>query len=229
MNKNVILLICILLLTGCQLGNNEKYIEKSKTYEIGEEKVVVEYKPEKPAYSETVLSGITTSWGLKSRYEVGYGKDIEPGTYDIVSRGWADYNIFVGSVKIKFSHRVFDNYLYMNPLEYSVCYAKEQSCMFSYTYAYYSRIEDMTLNEGTILYTEYSPYNRQGVSIRFEAQYVTIEHPKEEEIPEVRVDPLEVKESVRKYSDGYKCYINDYEVPDCKALKYYDEIKKKFK
>ena len=229
MNKNDILLICILLLTGCQLGNNEKYVEKSKKYEIGEEKVVVEYQPAKEAYSETVLSGSTTSWGLQSRYEVGYGKDIEPGTYDIVSSGWADYNIFVGGLKLKFNWG-FTSYLFIDPLSQSVCYAKEQSCMFTDTHACYSRIEDITLSEGTIIYTEQDFYgSHQSVSIRFEAQYVTIEHPKEEEVPEVKVTPIEVKESIRKYSSGYKCYINDYEVPDCKALKYYDEIKKKFK
>lgn len=233
MNKKVLIILCVLLITGCQTNKanrlREDYIEKSKTYNVGEEKIIIEYVPEKEAYTETVLSGRTTSWGLKTRYEVGYGKDIEPGTYDVNSSGWANYNIFIDAVELDLSHtEKYNGYVLINPLEHSVCYSKEQNCSFMYTLAYYSKIEDLVLQEGDILYTKYGSFSGQGVSIRFEAQYVTIEHPKEEAIPEEKVEPLEIKETIRKYSSGYKCYINDYEVPNCDSLNYYDEIIKEF-
>lgn len=233
MSRKILIILSILLITGCQSNKtsklDEKYIEKSKNYTLGEEKVIIEYVPEKEAYTETVLSGKTTSWGLKTRYEVGYGKDIEPGTYDVNSTGWANYNIFIDAVELDLSNtKNYSGYVLINPLEHSVCYSKEQNCSFIYSLAYYRKIEDLVLHEGDILYTSYGSFSGQGVSIRFEAQYVTIEHPKKEAIPEEKVEPLVIKESIRKYSNGYKCYINNYEVPNCESLNYYDEILKEF-
>lgn len=229
MNKKVLIILCILLITGCASNKtsklNERYTEKSKTYTIGEEKIIIEYVPEKEAYTETVLSGRTTSWGLKTRYEVGYGKDIEPGVYYINTTGWANYNIFIGAVEVSLDNTSdYKGTVFLAPLEQSICYISERDCPFDY----YKQIGALNLYEGDILYASYSPYSGQGVSIRFEAQYVTIEHPKEEAVPEEKVEPLKIKETIRKYSSGYKCYINDYEVPNCDSLNYYDEIIKEF-
>lgn len=233
MSKKILIIICIFLISGCQSNKNSKiddnYIEKSKTYTIGEEKVVIEYVPEKEAYTKTELMGKTTGWDLKPKYEVGKGKDIdiEPGVYNIVASGWANFNIFIDAVEIDFDYtQKYSGTIRLGPLERDVCYISERSC--EYKYQGYKRVEKVELEEGDVLYTSYDYYSGQDVYIRFEAQYVTIEHPKQEAIPEVKVKPLEVKEIIRKYSNGYKCYINGYEVPNCDSLNYYDEIIKQF-
>lgn len=228
MNKKLLIIFCILILTGCQNNKTSQldtnYIEKSKTYDVGEEKVIIEYVPEKPAYTEKKLSGKTTSWGLKTRYEVG--KDLQPGAYYLTSTGWAEFNIFIGAVEVNLNNtKRYSGSIYLEPTEQSVCYIHETNC----PYGYYKKIGILYLEKGDIIYASYSPHNDQWVNLRFEAQYINIEHPKEEEIPEVKVNPLQVKESIRKYSNNeYKCYINDYEVPNCSSLNYYDELIKEF-
>jgi len=232
MNKKIlIILLCIAFITGCQSNKtsklDDKYIEKSKTYTIGDEKIVIEYVPEKEAYTTTELWGKTTGWGLKSKYEVGKGKDIEPGMYNIVASGWANYDIFIGAVEVELDYtNGYSGAVRLGPLERDVCYISEKSC--EYKYSGYKKVERIFLEEGDVLYTSYEPYSGQSVSIRFEAQYMTIEHPKQEAISEVKVAPLEIKESIRKYSKQYKCYINDYEIPNCNSLNYYDEIMAQF-
>lgn len=231
MNKRfLILFLLIFLVCGCDTDNssgNKEYKEKSKTYLVGEEKVIQEYVAPVPAYTTTELWGRTTAWGLKTRYEVGVGKDIEPGMYNIVASGWAEFNIFIGSVEIDLNYtKDYNGQVNLGPLERDVCYISERSC--PYSYSGYKRVEKIFLNEGDILYTSYEPYSGQGVSIRFEPQYFELDHPAVEEVPEVKVSPLEVKETVRKYTDKYECYINDYKVPDCSSLNYYDELVSEF-
>lgn len=231
MSKKILIVLCILFITGCQNDKtsvlDEPYIEKSQTYTIGEEKIIVEYVPEKEAYTTTELWGKTTNWGLKSKYEIGKGKDIEPGMYNIVAKGWANYNIFIGAVEIELEYtKGYNGAVRLGPLERDICYISERSC--EYKYSGYKKVEKIFLEEGDVLYTSYEHYSGQNVSIRFEAQYMTIEHPKQEAISEVKVQPIEIKESIRKYDDKYKCYINDYEVTNCKSLNHYDEILKQF-
>ena len=231
MNKKILIILCILLITGCSSNKtsklDEQYTEKSKTYTIGEEKIIIEYVPEKEAYTTTELLGRTTGWGLKSKYEIGKGKDIEPGVYNIVASGWANYNVFIGALEIDLDYlKGYSGAVRLGPLESDVCYISERDC--EYKYEGYKKVEKIELEEGDVLYTSYEYFSGQSISIRFEAQYVTIEHPKEDAVPEEKVDPLEIKESIRKYSSGYKCYINDYEVPNCDSLNYCDEIMKQF-
>ena len=228
MNKKIIIiLVLMILVTGCS-SKEKKYTEKSITYTIGEEKVVVKHVPEKPAYTSTELLGKTTGWGLKPRYAVGHGADIEPGMYNVVTSGWANYNIFIGAVEVDLnSTENYSGAFRVSPLARDICYISERNC--AYKYDGYKEVQKLLLVSGDVLYVSYTPFSGQDVSIRFEAQYVTINHPKEEEIPEVSVEPLEIKESIRKYKDSYKCYINGYEVPDCDALNHYDDIMKKFK
>ena len=230
MNKKIILVLLILLMVvGCGKKKEveETYVEKTKTYTIGEEKILQEYSPAKEEYFTEEVIGKTTGWSLKPKYEIGKGKDIEPGVYNIESKGWAQYNIFIGAVELNLNYLAgYSGSVRLGPLQMSVCYIDEIEC--EYLFDGYKRVEMINLQEGDILYTSYEPFSGQGVSIRFVPQKIKILHPREEEQPEIKVQPLELKESIRKYSSGYKCYINDYEVPDCVALKYYDEIVSEF-
>jgi len=229
MKRKILIISCIIFLTGCFNIKlfDEDYIEKSKTYTVGNEKIIKEYVPEKKAYKETKLSGKTTSWGLKSKYIVGKGKNIEPGVYNIETKGWANYNIFIGAVELNLDYlKKYSGSVRLGPLSVDVCYINEISC--TYNYSGYKTVQRISLEEGDVIYTSYEPFNGQSVSIRFKAQYVTINHPKQEAQPEIKVMPLVVKETIRKYSKEYKCYINDYEVSTCESLNYYEEIIKQF-
>lgn len=218
------IILILLFLTGCsdkELRVDNKYIEETITYEVGESKVIKEEIKEKDAYDEKVLSGKTTGWSSKTRYEVGYGKDIEPGFYNILSRaGGYDY-IFMGAIEVEINN--WDNKYYLDPTENAVCYANEQDCFLDYV----KRVEGVTLREGDKIFVSHPRYQSQYSYIKFEAQYITVHHDAVSASPEVRVESLKVKESVRKYNNIYKCYINDYEVFDCSTLKYYNELEEK--
>ncbi len=218
-----LLIISLLLLIKFIIKPAESYkydAKKSvdKIYTLGEEKVVREYTPKKEAYTSEEVSGVTTSWSLNDRYEVGIEKEIKPGIYTIETKGWARFDIFVGSVEVTINSQIIGYKL--TPLEGTSCYSAEQIC----TYGYYKSIKQVELEEGDKIYVNYSPYSGQSVSIRFHAEPYEVEHMKQAEKSEIRKKPIKIKESIMKNKNKTICFINEIET-ECSALKYYKDLK----
>jgi len=196
-------------------------ISYSITYTLEDSILLEEAIKAKEEWVETKIDGKTTSWGLKTRYEVG--KDLEPGTYTINSKGYASYNIFMGKVDISFKDN--NNKYWINPLERAVCYSDEVVCSRT---TYYNKVSGLTFELGDVIYTAYSPYSGQSVSIRFEPEEVEIFHPAIEGKEKVYSEPTKVIEEIKFVKGEYYYYINDIEQESCEKLKKCEDIMEQF-
>lgn len=206
--------------------NNSKNIEVSKNVVeqkletiISPSKVIQQAEDAKPEYVEKVVRGKTINSTTKDRLVVG--SDIQAGKYNIIGLGSWQY-VFVGAIEVKIPGSRLG--FYLDPSLKSGCYYGEQQCDFMSMGEYYKQINNVTLEDGDIVYVNYPVYSSQRSSLKFEAISEDITHDAEPAKEEIIASEIKVTETIKKSNDRAYCYLNENLVNQCEILFNYNEL-----